>query len=278
VANAQRTWASVVQGAARRLVRYGGEAPGVLRLRRLAHAAEFAQGRPRNGFSGAYATVADAARAAPRSRPHGYDHAEMAALYRANVGKMDPADYPVLFWLGKALPEVRRVFDFGGHVGLAYYAFERLLPFPPELEWLVCDVPAVARQGEALAAARGAARLRFTTRRSDVDGADVLLTSGALQYVEEGALHAMLRAAARRPRHVIVQRTPLHESRSFVTVQATGPAFCPYTVAARPAFVAGLEELGYALVDAWSQERRLDVPFHPECSVDGYSGLYFRAG
>ena len=33
--------------------------------------------------------------------------------------------------------------QFGGHIGVARYAFERYLGFPSELVWQVCDVPAV---------------------------------------------------------------------------------------------------------------------------------------
>ena len=71
-------------------------------------------------------------------------------------------------------------------------------------------------------------------------------------------------------------RTPLHESRSFATVQATGHAFCPYTVAHRQTFIAGVQAHGYDLVDAWRLDRSLVVPFEPWTFVENYSGLYFR--
>ena len=82
------------------------------------------------------------------------------------------------------------------------------------------------------------------------------------------------------PRHVVVQRTPLHPKRSFFTLQVMAipdnPAFCAYTVAERDGFISGIKDLGYELVDSWSQPRVLDVPFHPDCRIDTYSGLYFR--
>jgi putative methyltransferase (TIGR04325 family) len=94
--------------------------------------------------------------------------------------------------------------------------------------------------------------------------------------MEEGFVHELIERAASRPSTVIVQATPLHPDRSFITLQATGHAFCPYTVASRGPFVAGFERLGYRLVDEWHLPRRLEVPFHDGCSIDAYSGMVFR--
>ena len=47
-------------------------------------------------------------------------------------------------------------------------------------------------------------------------------------------------------------------------------------MAQRGPFVDGLVALGYELVDSWRDGRVLDVPFHPECRVSSYSGLYLR--
>lgn len=272
----RRTWASVVRGGWSRLERTMAAAPGIRQVRRLAHAAEFAHGRPMNGYLGVYTSFAEAARAAPPGAPLGYDDDSMAGLYTGTIGALNPADYPVLFWLRQLIGEARGVLDFGGHVGLAYYGYRRYVDFPTELRWTVCDVPAVVRAGRRLAVDLGATSLAFTEQVGDGDGCDILLAAGSLQYVEEGFLHRALAAFRRRPRHVIVQRTPFHDTRSFVTLQATGPAFCPYTVAHRGAFVQGLTSLGYELVDSWQLPRALNVPLEPECHVPAYSGLYFR--
>jgi putative methyltransferase (TIGR04325 family) len=243
-------------------------------LLRTVHRARFVRGWDQNGYSGAYATFEAAKAAAPPGKPVGYDHPEMAAYYRDRLDVREAEDYAPMYWLARARP--RRVFDLGGHVGVTYHAFARALDLPPEAVWTVCDVPAVVEAGREVAARRGATALRFTTRQDDADGADVLLASGSLQYLPEHALQALLGRLERRPAHVIVQRTPLHATRSFVTVQATGFAFCPYTVASRPAFVAGMESLGYALVDAWTVDRSLEVPLEEGTRVERYAGLYFR--
>jgi putative methyltransferase (TIGR04325 family) len=268
----RRTWVSIIKGGARRLA----GAPGVAHLRRLAHDVEFANGRPRDGYSGVFATVEEAIKAAPPGRPVGYDLPELAALYRQRMDSLIISDYAALFWLRPALEGARTVFDFGGHVGIAYYAFRRYLRLPPDLTWRVCDVPSVVAGGKTLAREQEATQLDFTTRPEDADGADIFMAAGSLQYVEAGFLQRLIAGLRSRPRHIIVQRTPLHEDRSFVTIQATGPAFCAYSVAQRGPFVDGLVALGYELVDSWRDGRVLDVPFHPECRVSSYSGLYLR--
>lgn len=271
----RRTWVGAVRKVGR-IVARAGDAAGIRQLRKLAHRTEFAQGRPPNGYSGVFANVEDAARAIPRDQPSGYDHDEMAGYYRTRLARPQPEDYPAIFWLRPALAGARRVFDLGGHVGVAYHAFRRHLELPESLIWTVCDVPAVVRAGEEVARERGTPSLRFTTRQEDADGADVLYTAGALQYLPEGSLHALLGRVAGPPAHVIVNLTPLHATRSFVTVQATGHSFCAYTVACRGPFVEGMRALGYHLVDDWDLPRSMEVPFAPWTRVEHYAGLYFR--
>jgi putative methyltransferase (TIGR04325 family) len=270
------TASGIVGVGLRRIGSVARSLPGVTSLRRRWYETGFARGHPVNGYSGVYRTFEEALAAAPRGRPVGYDHAEMATLYDGVVGAVRASDYAVLFWLSKALDEARHVFDLGGHVGLGYYGYGKYLRLSPELVWTVCDVPAVVRQGRELATRRGATALRFTTRYEDIAGADVLHAAGSLQYLEPGFLPRLLSSVQERPRHVFVQRTPLHPRREFITLQATGPTFCPYTVAHRETFVNGLAALGYEVVDEWRDDRRLEVPFVDGTRIDHYTGLYFR--
>ena len=275
---------SLIAAAVRRTAPIVSEAPVVRTIRRKVHLAEFAMGRQTDTFSGCYANFAEAEAAAPPG-PIGYDHDAMTGFYQPTADSapavIDPSDYAVLFWLRDALRPGSHVFDLGGYVGNAFYNYARYLDYPPDLNWTVCDVESVIRAGSELAQRQGATQLDFTQHNREADGADILLAAGSLQYLEEGSLHQLLRSLGTRPRHVIVQRTPLHESRSFVTLQVmvppTGPVFCPYTVAARQPFIDGLQALGYRLFDSWTKPRALVVPLHSECHVSMYSGLYFRA-
>jgi putative methyltransferase (TIGR04325 family) len=240
-------------------------------------------------LSGVYGSFAEAAAHAPPGTPVGYQNADpdaAAALYQERLDRLKPIDYPALFWVREALrtsPPARRLFDLGGHVGMLYYASQKYLTGDgagaadaAPLRWTVCDVPAVVREGEAIARARGAASLDFTTDRRDLDGADVLLASGSLQYIEE-PLPDLLASLARPPRHLVINQTPTHAEREFYTLQNIGVAICAYRIAARGGLSAALARLGYETVDYWEDPtRHTPVPYHPEASPVAYSGYYLR--
>ena len=51
--------------------------------------------------------------------------------------QVNPRDYPLLFWFSELFREgATSVFDFGGHIGVKYYAFQRYLPYPDNLRWV----------------------------------------------------------------------------------------------------------------------------------------------
>jgi putative methyltransferase (TIGR04325 family) len=231
---------------------------------------------------GVYRTFAEARAAAPRRTLVGYDQpvihdAESVAqaTARSDVGALNPRDYPVLFWLRPLLRGNSTVFNLGGNVGLEYYAYRAKLDFPAGLSWVVCEVPEVVRAGRELADTREAPGLAFTTRFEDANGSDVLLTCGTLQYIEDD-LALLLRRLERRPPHVLVNRVPLYEGETFVTLQNLGYAVTPYRIQNRRELVDGMSDLGYRLADSWSDWRTMTVPFHPERFVSAYHGLYFE--
>lgn len=236
----------------------------------------FETARGTGALSGVYATFEEAAQAAPREVPCGYDTPASAALYRDRMHTILPKDYPALFWLSQVLPGTRSLVDVGGHVGVLFYAFRNYVGYPEALRWTVCDVPAVTAEGEALARERGETQLGFTTRFEDAAAADVVLAVGSLQYIPR-SLGSVLAAHPARPRHIIVNQTPTHPKREFYTLQNIGVAYCPYRIAAHDALPDALAPLGYDLVDSWEDPmRRTVVPYHPESGPIAYSGYYFR--
>lgn len=260
--------------------------PGIAQLRQRFYEARFRAGRYHCGYSGRYSDFAAAERALPTGLA-GFDHDAMADIghYTTMAGEIEPmptTEYPVLFWLRDALDGgARTLLDLGGYVGHAFHQYDRYLAFPDDFRWTVFDLPHITKAGQALAAQRPTPRLRFTNSVDDGNGMDILLAAGSLQYLPETYLRERLKAWSKRPRHLIVQRTPLHARHAFVTIQSvitrTGEvSFCPYSIPARASFIEGLLALGYELVDSWEKPRSLDVPFHPECHVETYSGLYFR--
>lgn len=250
--------------------------PPIRALLRRRHERRFHSPRGVGALCGVYDSFEAAERAIPPVAPRGYDVPGTGALYRDQLDRILPRDYPAIFWLRGALADAERVFDLGGHVGLQFYTYQNYIAYPGGLRWLVCDVPAVVRDGEALARERGETRLAFTARPEDGDGADVLLASGSLQYIPR-TLDALLAGWARRPRHLVVNQMPTHPERTFVTLQHIGTSVCPYRIAARDALPAALGALGYALVDRWEDpSRRTAVPHEPAGAPIAYTGYYFR--
>src|SRR3546814_9186296 len=61
-------------------------------------------------------------------------------------------------------------------------------------------------------------QLSFTDSVEHADGQDILLSTGALQYLDY-TLPELLQRLRRKPRHVLVNLTPMHPDRSFFTLQ-----------------------------------------------------------
>lgn len=234
---------------------------------------EFLANRERNLFFGVYASWEDAAAAARDCGAVGYDNAGSAALYDDRV-RMDPHDYPSLYWLNRSLAEgLRGVLDVGGAIGIKFLAFREHLSGFPDLEWRVQDVPAMVARGRELAIQRGdAPRLSFTERFDDGEGSDVLFASGVLQYLPS-TLGELLAGWRRLPRRIVVNTAAIHPQHAFFTVNSLGTAFCPYRVQTQAGLVRGLSTLGYRLREAWiNPDKPLLIPHRPDHSLRHYSG------
>src|SRR5690606_31967817 len=160
---------------------------------------------------------------------------------------------------------------------VTYYGFRNYIDYPDGLRWTVHDVPDVMAAGAERAATHDpAGHLAFAPSRDDASGQDVLLTSGALQYLDY-TLPELLATLPEPPPHVLVNLVPMHPSRGYFTLQNIGKAVLPYRVSHMPGFISRMEALGYRKRDQWhSEERNLRVPFEPDCRIDGYEGFYFQ--
>jgi putative methyltransferase (TIGR04325 family) len=227
-------------------------------------------------LSGSYPTFAAAAAAAPPRMAVGYDVTAAGAMYRERMNRVLLKDYPALLWLSRLMPKAHRLFDIGGHVGIMFYAYRRYLNFRDDLEWTVCDVPAVVKEGEAMARARDESNLSFTTRLDDVDGSDVVLATGSLQYIER-SIGDLLGSLVTRPEHVLINETPTHPERDIITLQNIGVSICPYRIVRHGSILTAMTTLGYELVDSWEDPvRRTGIPFVTDGAEIAYSGFYFR--
>lgn len=231
--------------------------------------------RPPNRFRGVYATFAEAEASIPPGSKVGYDHAELAGLYRHRMEKANQSDYAVLFWLKGILDAGSFVFDFGGHVGVSYHGWRSYLNYPAGLRWLVYDMPAIVKVGAELAAERPSPGLEFTSRVADGKGCTVLMAAGAMQYADT-TLAQLLDQVGSRPQHLILNKMPVYDGEAFWTVQSTGRAFHAYRIYNRAELVAEAQSLGYRVVDDWSnREQHCEIPFTRGRDIDAYSGFYF---
>jgi putative methyltransferase (TIGR04325 family) len=186
-------------------------------------------------------------------------------------------DYPVLYWLGRLLEKDSVLCDFGGSVGVCYYAYGERLQFPEGLSWVVCELPEPVALGAQLAIQRKARGLSFTTDRAAMDGCQVLLAAGVLPFLEQ-RLPNLLGGLAHPPRHILINRLPLcREIPAYVTLQNTGHSVTPMRIDNHAQFIDDMEQSGYELVDSWKCfENSLRVPQHPECEVRHFHGFCFR--
>ncbi|MFN0038182.1 MAG: TIGR04325 family methyltransferase [Burkholderiales bacterium] len=232
---------------------------------------------PVNSLRGVYGSFAQAAESAPRSTPFGYDAADAANWYLNKHNSVQQDDYPVLYWLRTAFEDSRSVFEIGGHVGVAYYGFAQVLTYPADLTWTICDVPSVTAAGKALARERGRTNVHFVTQPDQCEGADIVLAAGALQYLDSPSLAEAISRFRVKPRHVLVNTTPVYDGPALITLQYIGTAYCPYRAFNREEFIGSLRKIGYSMVATWQKDRKFRIPGHPDKSFDHYTGFYFRA-
>ena len=228
-------------------------------------------------FFGVYRTFDEARRAAPRTKHLGFDHRDYPSHHLDRMERIESHDYPAMLWLRSALRPGARVFDFGGNVGVSYYAYGRYIEYPEGLSWVVCEMPGMVEAGRRIAAKEGKTNLTFTEDASAASGADVYFAAGVLQYIEGPPLAEVLARLAAKPRHVILNKLPLYDGEQFVTLQNSGAIVTPLYAFNRGDFVKAMERLSYRLIDSWDVPGyTCFVPFHPGKHVPVYSGLYFR--
>jgi putative methyltransferase (TIGR04325 family) len=234
-----------------------------------AYRRKFLDNQDENLFMGSFVSFVAAEDSAPSTKPIGYDNAEAAKLYSPQIYFYD---YPGVFWLGRSIEAgLTRVFDLGGHVGIKYYAFRRVINYPENLHWTVCDVPGVVASGRELAKQREvAAQLDFTTDYRDASGVDVLYASGSLQYLPK-RIDAILSELAVKPKRIILNTTAVHPERTIYTLNSIGVAVCPYRIEHHDELMAELMRSGYKKRDSWRNEvKPIEVPF-----VDGGDKPYY---
>jgi putative methyltransferase (TIGR04325 family) len=226
-------------------------------------------------FCGVYSTFEEAIRSAPAGKPIGYDNSGAATFMQPSSAVL-PSDYPVLFWLEKAIAASPKLLDIGGYVGNSYYSYRNYIRYPENLEWIIHDVRAVTTAGIEIARHQDSRGLSFTTEITSGLSPQTVLAAGSLQFIEQNFSDLLMRLGV-IPTNLIVNKTPMTDLPEFVTLQDLGPAVCPYRIFNRAKFIQSIESLGYRLVDTWANiDFDCRIPFHPDRCVPSYSGMYFK--
>jgi putative methyltransferase (TIGR04325 family) len=228
------------------------------------------------GFHRFYKTIADANAVAVRYLDRSHTDPDNISLHLQSADEPRISDYSVLFHLRPLIADASALFDVGGNVGNLFYCYHRYCELPEGFVWYVLDLPETMAAGRQLAVERGFAdQLRFVRSLQEASGTDILLLSGAAHYFEQSVAQ-MISTLARPPAHVFLNRSPLIEGQTCVTVQDAGFVMHGCKLFNGAALQSDMRELGYRVVDQWkAPELRLQVPLYPECSAPAYSGLYF---
>ncbi|MEX0285290.1 MAG: methyltransferase, TIGR04325 family [Paracoccaceae bacterium] len=215
-------------------------------------------------FTGAFPDREAALASLPPHARQAYDQDVVVDVSRERMQRVEPWDYPVLYWMQRCLGEGRlSLLDAGGHVGTKFTAFSEHLPMN-RLDWNVWDLPAILRAGRA-GQAEGTvpAALRFVDTPAAPGPVDLLLASGLLQFFDR-PLAQLIAEMAELPAWIILNKVAVRDGDTVVTLEQVGPAQIPYQIRGEADWLSELESLPYRLVDSWDNPTlRHRIGTHP---------------
>jgi putative methyltransferase (TIGR04325 family) len=249
--------------------------PGMSIVRKFRYARYFEKSLHTNLFHQTFPDFKSAEIAAPKTLALGYDNENSANMYDEYTQNIGAVDYPAIFWMERLREEVKSVYDFGGHVGIKYYAYSKFLS--SDLNWTTYDVPAVVSRGRQLAADKKVVNLKFSDNLKDLEnGFDLFFVSGSFQYIEN-PIDLVFKGLKNKPKYVLINMMTLHETLTTVTIQNIGTAFCPYKIFQKSTFLKQLKDYGYESIAEWKNaEKYCEIPFHKNESLYGYTGLLLK--
>jgi putative methyltransferase (TIGR04325 family) len=226
-------------------------------------------------FRGTFGNLLEAQASAQPYIQQGHLHPFNNRQHRRYSEGLRESDYPVLFHLAPISSRLRSVFDLGGSIGNLFYPYATALDLSPDLVWTINDLPEKRAAALSFAKERGERRIRFTTNMADASGVDLFIATGSLQYFED-SLAQIIGRLERRPKIVVINRTPLSAQGDIVTTQVGSGYVLACKLHDVQRLVAGMTEIGYTLVARWPvHERQMLVALYPELN-DTYHGLYFK--
>ncbi|RDL48004.1 hypothetical protein BLJAPNOD_05231 [Ensifer sp. M14] len=234
----------------------------------------------RGELTGKYPDFDSAMAAIPKWAVAGYNNEETVEVGLEKMCKVIDWDYPVMFWLEREFlsrgDEWTNLLDAGGHIGTKYRAFSRLMNLS-KVRWEVYELPPMVKAGAEMAERDGIQeKLSFCSDVAKTRKADILLCSGLLQYLDEPFPKFVSRLPA-RPDVIILNKVALRDGKTIYSLQRGGPAYLPYQIRERGAFLRELDTLGYDVVDAWQiQYLTHAIASHPEEGCSESWGFMLR--
>lgn len=233
-----------------------------------------------NAYRGVFKTFDEAKQVIPANFGHGYENAKTPITYSQ---EFNSTDTQVLVWLKSIFSqqtEQTSVFDFGGNVGISYYAYKNYarqnhIDLPQNLRWIICDVPTTVQRGKELMGESDRDVLSYTVNFEDAANSNILITCGTLQYIEL-SLAELIAQLKVKPQHILINRVPFYKGKTYITLQNIISVACPYKIQNLTEFLASLESLGYDFIDSWHVSRTCSIPFHPRRFVPAYHGFYLQ--
>jgi len=236
--------------------------PGLYQLRKRRYRRQFFSGNGYWGLWGDFDTYQAALDYVGKPERSTYDHEEIVPVNLAAFKEVSAFDYPVIFWLKKVLnaESCKALVDFGGHVGVKFYAYRGHLNLPKDFKWQVVDVPAMVDAGSAQSESD---LLAFYSDITLTTPASILLCSGSLQYSPE-TIDEVIEKLHCKPEWIVVNKVSVVETRTFFALENFGKSWIPFRIYERRAFEGLISKKGYVKRDEWEiSGRRYDVPFTP---------------
>lgn len=253
------------------------ESAPVVWLRKSKYEKKFSTNQYLNLFKEIYPTFDEAAQAASRYEVRGYDNVGSAQMYKDMCNKLFPEDYPTLYWINRINSELTNILDFGGHVGIKRYAFDKYLPQINEVEWKVYDLPKVIEEAKELNHQLDPDGKLNITFQDEIkkEKIDLFLALGSFQYIPK-EVSDIISQLHERPKYMLI-RVPLTKKDTFVTLNHIGTTVCPYIIRNEEQFLSEILDQGYDLLDKWvSPNKVCEIPFFDDYSVRGYTGHLFK--
>ncbi len=225
-------------------------------------------------FRGAFASFDEAVAHVRPGLLAGYDHDRVTPVSREVMQQVPLWDYPILYWLKRLAPEITRLVDAGGHIGVKYRGFGRYLELEL-VDWIVYDLPAQVKAGRAQVRPQDRT-LSFVERIEEAPAADVLLASGLMPYLNE-PLTDLVRRMRVLPRYILLNKVVTRDGPTVVTLENFGVAEVPYHIRNVDEVPTALDMLGYDIIDSWTIDSLAHrIQTHPELGHATYRGYVAR--